>query len=253
MRLVARAARHSDQVLAISEATRADLVAHLGLDPGRILVSPLAAGRQYHLYDREAARAELARAVAIRGPYVYYVGGLDARKNVATLIRAFARMRRQGGPPATLVIAGRPLGGDPLLFPDLDRVIAEEGIAAEVRRIDASPDANPLLYAAAEVFAFPSRYEGFGLGTLEAMACGTPVIASSASSMPEVVGDAALCVAPDDVAGWAEALWRVLADGRLRADLRQRGLRRAALFSYARTAHVTLEAYERACRSRSGR
>jgi glycosyltransferase involved in cell wall biosynthesis len=249
MRLVASAARRARQILAISEATRADLVGHLGLAPERILVSPLAPGPQYRPFDPGQARTEVAARLGLCEPYIYYVGGLDARKNVATLVRAFARLRRHGGPRVALVIAGRPLGHDPLLFPDLERVIAEEGVAAEVRRVDAPPELNPALYAAAEVFAFPSRYEGFGLGPLEAMACDTPVITSNASSLPEVAGDAAICVAPGDVSAWAEALWRVLADERLRAELRRRGLRRAAQFTYDDTAQITLRAYERAASS----
>ena len=105
---------------------------------------------------------------------------------------------------------------------------------------------NPLLYNAATAFAFPSRYEGFGLPPLEAMACGTPVVASTASSMPEVVGDAALVAAPDDVPGWAAALWRLLGDAALREDLRRRGHARAAQFSYTRAAQETVDVYARA-------
>ncbi|HEU5088559.1 MAG TPA: glycosyltransferase family 1 protein, partial [Roseiflexaceae bacterium] len=192
------------------------------------------------------ARAEVVRRFELPEPYIYYVGGLDARKNVATLVRAFARLRRAGGPEATLVIAGKALGDDPALFPNIDEGIAAERIGASVRRIDASAFDNPLLYAAATLFAFPSRYEGFGLGPLEAMACGTPCVVSNSSSLPEVVGDAALQVAPGDVAGWTAALWRVLADPALRAELTARGFEQVRRFSYERTARLTLGAYERA-------
>jgi glycosyltransferase involved in cell wall biosynthesis len=102
------------------------------------------------------------------------------------------------------------------------------------------------LYAAAQVFAYPSRYEGFGIGPLEAMACGTPVITSNTSSLPEVVGDAAICVAPDDLAGWASNLRRLLSDEPMRTTLRERGLARAATFSYTRTATQTLGVYDMA-------
>lgn len=245
MGLVSQAARRAGQVIAISDHSWGEIVATLGVPAERVTTVPLAAGPQYRPQN-PAAVAEARARYGLRGPLVYYVGGLDARKNVSTLVRAFARVRRAGGPPATLVLAGRALGGDARLFPDLDALIAEEGVAEAVRRVVVPPADGPLLYAAAEVFAFPSRYEGFGLPPLEAMACGAPVVASDASSLPEVLGDAALLVPPDDVAGWAAALWRALADARLRDELRRRGLARAALFSYERTARETVAVYETA-------
>ncbi|KAB8330865.1 glycosyltransferase family 4 protein, partial [Scytonema tolypothrichoides VB-61278] len=169
------------------------------------------------------------------------------RKNVATLLRAFALLRSRGE-RATLAIAGRALGGDPRLFPDLDGLIADLGVGAAVRRIDVPLEDGPLLYRACTLFAFPSRYEGFGLPPLEAMACGAPVVVSDASSLPEVVGGAALRVAPDDVVGWAAAISRLLGDPALRADLRRRGFAQAARFSYRRAAEETLAVLERAAR-----
>ncbi|MDZ4717673.1 MAG: glycosyltransferase family 1 protein [Roseiflexaceae bacterium] len=243
-RLVAAATRNAAHVITISEASKRDSINHLHIPPERITVTPLAAGLQYQALDRTQARAEAAARYNLPQSFIYYVGGLDARKNVAMLIRAVAHMRRAGGPAVPLVIAGRALSGDPVLFPDLDAVIAAEGAQSWVRRIDVPPSDGPLLYAAAEVFAYPSRYEGFGLGPLEAMACGTPVIVSNASSLPEVVGDAALCVAPDDLEGWANNLRHVLSDQHLRMELRERGLARAATFNYTRTATQTLGVYE---------
>jgi glycosyltransferase involved in cell wall biosynthesis len=243
MRLVALAARRAARVIAISDDSRADIVRHLGLAPGRVTTVPLAAGSQYRPLDRAQALAGTAERYGLREPFVYYVGGLDARKNVETLMHAFGRMLRAGGPPATLAIAGRALGADQRLFPDLDALIAAERLERHVRRIDVSHADGPLLYNAATAFAYPSRYEGFGLPPLEAMACGTPAVVAAASSLPEVVGDAALRVLPDDMPGWANALWRLLADERLRAELRRRGLARAALFSYERVARETLDVY----------
>jgi glycosyltransferase involved in cell wall biosynthesis len=243
LRLVSRAARGVAHVLALSEHARADIVASLGCAPERVTAVLLAAGAQYAPRDHAQAAACVAERYGLRGPFIYYVGGLDARKNLATLLRAFGRLRRAGGPPAQLVIAGRALGSDPVLFPDLDALIAAERLADWVRRLDVPPADNPLLYAAATAFAFPSRYEGFGLPPLEAMACGTPTVVAMASSLPEVVGDAALSVPPDDVSGWTTALWRLLADASLRAELRRRGLERARCFSYERVARETLAVY----------
>jgi glycosyltransferase involved in cell wall biosynthesis len=245
MRLAALTARRAAQVIAISDHSRADIIAHVGVAPSRATTVPLAAGPQYRPLDRAQALACVSQRYGLREPFVYYVGGLDARKNVETLVRALGRMLRAGGPPATLVIAGRALGADRRLFPDLDVVIAEEQLEQHVRRIDVSHADGPLLYNAATAFAYPSRYEGFGLPPLEAMACGTPAVVAAASSLPEVVGDAALRVPPDDVPGWVGALWRLLEDDRLRAELRQRGLARASQFSYDRVAQETIDIYTR--------
>lgn len=242
--LVAAAIKRAAHILADSEHSRQDIITHLGIPPTRVTTVVLAAGPQYQPLDRAAARTEVASRYGLRDPFVYYVGGLDARKNVPTLLRAWAKLRATGGPPATLAVAGRALGDDQQLFPDLDGLIAELGIGTSVRRIEVPREDNPLLYNAATAFAFPSRYEGFGLGPLEAMSCGTPVICSNASSLPEVVGNAALLVPPDDVAGWASALWRVLGDQQLRAQLRERGLQRAANFSYAAVGRNTVRVLE---------
>lgn len=243
MRLVAGAAQRARHVLTISEHARSEIVEYLHIPHKRTTVTPLAAGTQFRPMERSQAQAEVTRRYGISSPFVYYVGGLDMRKNVPMLIRAFAHMRRAGGPAVKLVIAGKALGSNTLLFPDIDTVIREEQAQEWIQRIEVPYQDGALLYNAAQVFAAPSRYEGFGLGPLEAMACGTPVVAAQSSSLPEVVGDAALCVDPDDVSGWAAALWRLTADPQLRDNLCERGLRRAAQFSYERTADLTMQVY----------
>jgi glycosyltransferase involved in cell wall biosynthesis len=246
--LVAHAIRRTNHILADSEHSRRDIIAHLGCKPEQVTTVLLAADDQYHPINQAQAAAYVAERYDLRPPFIYNVSGVDVRKNTATLVCAFARMVRAGGPTATLALAGRPPNRRSPLFPDLDALIDELGIRQHVRRIDAPREDNPWLYAAATAFAWPSRYEGFGLPPLEAMACGTPTVVANASSLPEVVGDAALLIAPDDEPGWTQALWRLLADDRLRADLHRRGIERARQFSYERVAQETLAVYRRVVR-----
>ncbi|MEM8530065.1 MAG: glycosyltransferase family 1 protein [Chloroflexota bacterium] len=242
-KLIPPAARRAAHILVDSEHSRSDIVQHLGCDTSRVTTVLLAAGDQFQPQSSEQARSYVQQKYEINPPFVYYVGGLDARKNVSTLIRAFSWMRSAGGPEATLVIAGRAPYNDPQLFPNIDVLIEGLGRQSEIRCIEVPYKDSAHLYAAATVFAFPSRYEGFGLPPLEAMACGTPTIVANRSSLPEVVGEAALSVPPDDVAGWVTALWRLLVDTKTRNDLGQHGLVRSRMFSYRRVAQETLAVY----------
>ncbi len=250
MALARRAALRSAHILTFSNFSRSAILNYLGLPPERVTVTYLAAGEQYRpAADRAAAQALAAARYGVQPPFIYYVGGLDERKNLYTLLRAFALVRNRNK-RVVLAIAGRALGRDPRLFPDIDRMIADLDLGAAVCRIDVPADDGPLLYQACTIFAYPSRYEGFGLPPLEAMACGAPVIVSDASSLPEVVGAAAIRIAPDDIAGWAAAINRLLDDEALRADLSARGLARAASFSYQHTAATTLAILEQVARER---
>lgn len=245
MRLVCRAVRQSNHVITFSAYSCTDIARTVQIPAARITPTLLAADERYRpAADPVAAQRVLRERYGIEPPFIYYVGGLDARKNVAILIRALAILRDQQV-RVPLVIAGKPLGTSSRLFPDLDGLIAELDLHALVRRIHVPHDDGPLLYQVATVFAFPSRYEGFGLPPLEAMACGTPVVCSTASSLPEVVGDAALLADPDDPAAWAAALARLLGSAPQRRQRAQQGLRQAAQFTWRRVAEETLAIYAR--------
>ena len=173
-------------------------------------------------------------------PYVLNVGTLEPRKNLDGLLRAFAQAKKSGV-PHTLVIAGARGWGDSRLAP----LLRELGIAGSVIFTGFVEDEDlPYLYAGADFFVYPSFYEGFGIPVLEAMACGTPVIASNTSSIPEVAGDAALLVDPHSDAELSASILRLAGDERLRQELRERGLSRAALFSWEKTVNETLKVYE---------
>ena len=176
--------------------------------------------------------------------YGLYLGGFDPRKNLPTLIAAWRTVHAITGLP--LVVAGEPRFGSLLPWETADRTAARVGLpSAAIVPIGAVKKEDlPALYRLATVFAYPSRFEGFGLPPLEAMACGVPVVASDATSLPEVVGDAGILVPPDAVARWSEELVRVIEDPVLAARLSAAGPARAAGFTWARTAQRTRAVYE---------
>lgn len=240
--LVQRAAQHSVRLLAISAAVADDAARLLGHPRSTIEVTYLAADS---MYQPGTCTDDLRTRYQLPPSYIYYVGGHDERKNVSSLIRAYGALPAVLRAEHPLLLAGHAAGNNPVLFPDIDRLIQELGLTADVRRIDVPRADNPGLYAGATCFVYPSYAEGFGLPPLEAMACHTPVIASNATSLPEVLGDAALLVDPDDIPAWTTALTNVLSDNDLRTRLVEAGQMRVAQFSYERTAAATFAAYLR--------
>lgn len=243
-RLVTHTARRAAAIIADSEHTKHDLVEMLGVDEQQIAVTYLAASESLEPQPAEHIAAVKDR-FRLADPYILYIGGFDIRKNVTTAIRAFARMRRAGGPRVVLAIAGRLPTSSAALFPDLNQVILEEGSAADVALLGAvSEEEKAALMSGCTGFVYPSRYEGFGLPPLEAMQCGAPVLVSATTSVGEVVGDGGVLLQPDDVEAWATALARVVNDPEWRAALRERGLTRAKAFRWTQTAQQTLALYE---------
>lgn len=224
-----------DQVITISKCSRRDIVEHLGFPPERISVV-------YPGIDRtQFCPASTGSAESASRPYILCVAGSDPTKNVETLVEAFGRLPKPLRDTYDLVLAG-----DMRRRIDVHKRVDQLGMAAQTRFVGVVDDVQLVtLYQRATVFVFPSRYEGFGLPVLEAMACGCPVISSDASSLPEVVGDAALLVNPSDINGFLEQLTRVLTDQKLRQALREKGLARAALFSWERTARETVRVYQK--------
>ena len=243
--LAAQSARRAATIIADSEHSRRDIITHLRIDAARVRVVYLAADAHYRPLD-DATRIEaLRRKLGLPENYLLYLGGYDQRKNVRVILDAFARaeLYRAG---YRLVLAGVNLGRDSEFFPDPRRLAREVNLPADALCLLGwvEEEDKVALYAGARAFLFPSRYEGFGLPPLEAMASGTPVLCAHASSLPEVVGDAAILLPPDDARAWADALCALLADAARRAELRARGLAQARKFSWARCAEETLAVYE---------
>ena len=236
-------ARRATRIIAISEATRRDLERFYGTDPRKIDVVYHGVDPRFQPLD-PAVVAETLDRYGLAQPFLLFVSTVQPRKNVARLIEAFAVAReRVADPKPALVLAGK----RGWLTEQIERRAAELGIADAVRFVGYVADADlPALLNGALAYVAPSLYEGFGMTVLEAQACGTPVMASNSSSLPEVVGDAGLLVDPHDTAAMADALQRLLSEPALRADLRERGLRHVQGWTWERTARQTLAVLERA-------
>lgn len=242
--MVGRSARHARQVIAVSQATRDDVVALFGVPPQRITVV-------YNGVDDAFAPAPPEEVEAFRRErglpqrFVLHLGTLEPRKNLARLVEAFAQARQQlpEADDLKLVLAGGKGWG----YDDIFAVVERLGLQEQVLFPGYVADADlPWFYRAATVFAYPSLLEGFGLPVLEAMACGTPVITSAVSSLPEVAGDAALLIDPASVDALADGLVQTLSDVALAGEMRRKGLQQASRFSWQRTAAATAAVYRAA-------
>lgn len=229
-------------VITDSQTSKTDISRYLHVPISNISVIPLAVNSLY----RPALQVDVAAIRSHHGlpeGYILFLGSIEKRKNLRGLLRAYACLRRMGE-LRLLVIAGvgrwkYTMIMETLRELDLEQYVIFTGYV---------PDADlPALYTGADLFVFPSLYEGFGLPPLEAMACGTPVVCSNIASLPEVVGDAAITVDPYDVEGLAEAMHRVLTDADLQEKLRKRGLEQARQFTWERTARETTAVYREVC------
>jgi glycosyltransferase involved in cell wall biosynthesis len=244
-RLVAVSARQAAVVVTDSQASKRDIEEHLGLAAERVRRIYLAAGKRFCAAAAPSDET-IRQNYGLPHRYVLYLAGHDARKNVSTLVEAFATVTRSDDDVA-LVIGGRlPQREDPLLF-DPRPLVQALDLEDDVRFIGWVDEPHkPALLRGAACAVFPSRYEGFGLPVLEALACGTPMITSNTSSLPELLGNAGFAIEPDDVRGLAGAILACLVDKPLVAELRRRGPEQAARFSWSETARQTLAAYRQA-------
>jgi glycosyltransferase involved in cell wall biosynthesis len=247
-RLVSLSARRAQLVLTDSHASREDILTHLSLTPERVEVIPLAASARFRPVSDPGVLERARKAYDLPPRYLLYLGGFEARKNVAGILRAYARLDQED---VALVIAGRLPTRTSAVIQDPRPLAAELGIAEKVRFCGwVEEEDKPALYSSALAYLFPSHYEGFGLPPLEAMSCGTPVVVSDRASLPEIVGDGGLYVAPDDVDALAQAMRKLAANPELRQTLSQAALAQSARYTWPKTAQATLAAYQRALKSR---
>ena len=231
-------------ILVPSESARYDVQRLFKVPARKIFVTPYGVSDMFRPIPKDLAKKRVAERFGIEGRFILTVNFFRPRKNAPILAAAFMELKRRRAPVDKLVFVGA--ASETLRLTILK---AAKEHANEVVFTGYLPDEwLPTFYSAADVFAFPSRYEGFGLPVLEAMACGTPVVAGDAPAVNEIVGDAALLVPPNDWRRLAEALERVLTDALLAERLRQKGLSLAASYAWSRTAALTYRVYQAALR-----
>ena len=240
------AVNRSDRILTVSEASKRDILRFFDIPPEKVAVIYNAIDERF-LGPPDLKRMDLIRQrYQLDHPFLLYVGNIKPHKNVERLIDAFGVVRDKGHEDLRLVI----IGDDLSRYPALRQAVHRHRLDKFVRFLGFQPhDTLAGFYRLARVFVFPSLYEGFGLPPLEAMACGTPVVTSNVSSLPEVAGNAALLVDPYDRLSIAEAICRAVSDEPLRLELSRRGLARAREFSWAQSVaaihHIYMDVLER--------
>ena len=236
--------KNSSLIIAISEHTKRDIVRLLGISPDKIRVTYLAANKSFrYISDRQNLHGVLKK-YGINSKYILSVGTIEPRKNFANLIKAFALyLERIKKEEISLVI----VGGKGWAYNECLKAAIGMGIQRHVIFCDYVDDSDlPIIYNMAELFIFPSLYEGFGLPVLEAMCCATPVICSNTSSLPEVTADAAVLIDPFNRPEMTNAIENVLSDRGLKKSLSDKAMRQSSRFSWSRTARETISVYKEA-------
>jgi glycosyltransferase involved in cell wall biosynthesis len=233
------AAQAADIVIVPSIHGKTNITQLYKIPESKVRVIYEAASEIFRPIDKKEAKERIAQKYQIKNDFILYVGFIRPRRNIPTLLKAFHRLKKQYNLSHKLVIVGDS-NPENIDFSDFVKSDLQKEII-HFRRI---PDEDmPLLYNAAEIFVYPSLYEGFGLPLVEAMACGTPIVASNAPPMPEMVGDAGLFVDPFDSSQMSQTIYDILADEYLRSNLREKSLKRSLFFSWKKTAEKTLSVY----------
>ena len=234
--LIPLSVRKADGIFAISEHTRKDIIHYTGCEPEKIKVAYLAADKMYQPIDNADQLRYVRQKYDIGDKFIMYVGSLSPRKNIVRLLEAFSLLRDKI--EHKLVLTGSKSWKDSTVYQAMEQL----DLTGRIKKLGfVDHDDMPALYNLADAYVYPSLYEGFGLPVLEAMQCGCPVVTSSATSLPEVAGDAAVIVDPLDVGAIADSIYQVLTDNQLRERLISRGFEQAKKFSWNQTAKIMLD------------
>jgi len=246
--LAQRALNGAARIMAVSRATRLDLAEFFSIPPQRIEVVHNAIDERFSLPCRYEEKKRVLERYGVNYPFALYTGNVKRQKNLSRMIEAFAVLKGElREHPVYAELKLIVIGDEMSKHPDLRRTVVKTRIQQDVRFLGFVPiDVLRVFYSSAEVFVFPSLYEGFGLPPLEAMAQGTPVVVSNVSSLPEVVGNAALMVNPDNIFDIARGIKRVLLDLDTRELLRERGMQQVKNYSWDRSVRRVLEIYHQA-------
>lgn len=239
-----RILKNCDKIIVDSKSTQKDLIEKLGIKKEKIELTYLGLHPGYKIIDKKIVDKELTR-LGIKEEYLLFVGTLEPRKNIITLIKAFIELKKKGI-KEKLVIAG----GKGWNYSKIFNLIKENNLEQEIKFTGYVSEAQLVsLYNGAKIFVYPSTYEGFGLPVLEAMACGCPVITSNVSSLPEVAGDAAILLKnPKDTKELVDTINNLLKNKGKIGELREKGLKQAKKFSWEKCARETIRVYERLCK-----
>lgn len=247
--LVTTSAQSANHIITDSLASKQDIMQHLGIPDEKITHIYLAVGPDYKPGDNSLVDMAVLKKYDLPDFYILYLGGYELHKNVMSLLYAWSYVGQALGDDYPLILAGRKPQKVNDIYPDYDNYIKRLGIDDYVKWIGfVDEEDKPVLYRNAETFVFPSRYEGFGLPVLEALASGVPVVTTNASSVPEVVGDAGFTVDPDAEREMAGAIIASVIQENLAADLRKKAEDQAAKFSWEKTATETVVVYDRVLR-----
>jgi glycosyltransferase involved in cell wall biosynthesis len=231
-----------DAIITVSNYSKNDIASQFHFPKDKIYVTYLAGESIYHPISREFCKAFIKQKYKMEDDFILYVGGFSPRKNIISLINAFSQLQCEYKKKISLIIAGHKGNSFEIYKKRTEELHVEKSV---IFPGFIPKEELPYFYNAAETFVYPSFYEGFGLPPIEAMSCGTPVIASNVTSMPEVLQDAAILIAPSDVDELCRAMICVLNDNDLKRTLKLKGLNRASSLSWDKTALKTMEIYKK--------
>jgi glycosyltransferase involved in cell wall biosynthesis len=242
--LVSASARSAVHIITDSKASQGDIIKHLNIPEERVTPIYLAAGAAYKPDSEFLMDMAILKKYDLPDFYILYLGGYEIHKNVTTLLLAYSYVAKALGEDYPLVLAGTKPDESGRHIPPYSQYIAELGLTDSIRWVGYIDESDkPAVYRGAQTFVFPSRYEGFGLPPLEAMACGVPVVTTNSSSLPEVVGEAAFAIDPDNERQMGGSIIATVIQEELAAEFKRKGLAQAASFSWERTAMETLGVY----------